>query len=416
MRIASGLVLAALVSGTAAFAYTLEQAAQPAEYPPSSFRGDVYVDSRGCAYARGSVGGTASWVPRISSDRKSVVCGLTPTANVTSVATRPPPPPAPPPPAEMAAPAAMPTVAAAPLPVATTPAPALAAEIRTVAVTCPVDGSTARVRIGGGTVGVRCPAGRTTAQSFIIRSANGDRTRLIARPAAPVATAASPTLSGGVGDVVADGRVYIGRPGNAGGLTASGYAFGNGFGFTDYPGPVDPVPGAATGTVVRIAAPTAITITPPVVPAVPQTVIPEGYRAAWSDDRLNPHRGPRTAYGDAQMAATMTVDTVPMRSINPAPARGLIAGTARAPVYSTKSNATPAAASGYRYVQVGTFNVPSNATNAAAVLRNLGLPGRVAETASGKTVVIAGPFDRVAELNDALSKARRAFPDAFLRN
>jgi len=31
-------------------------------------------------------------------------------------------------------------------------------------------------------------------------------------------------------------------------------------------------------------------------------IVPEGYRPAWSDGRLNPMRGPRSAAGDAQMA------------------------------------------------------------------------------------------------------------------
>jgi hypothetical protein len=30
---------------------------------------------------------------------------------------------------------------------------------------------------------------------------------------------------------------------------------------------------------------------------------PPGYKPAWEDDRLNPYRGPRSAYGDAQMHA-----------------------------------------------------------------------------------------------------------------
>lgn len=42
--------------------------------------------------------------------------------------------------------------------------------------------------------------------------------------------------------------------------------------------------------------------------------IPKGYKAAWMDGRLNPHRGPRTAFGDAQMAQLWT-DTVPAELI-----------------------------------------------------------------------------------------------------
>ncbi len=175
-------------------------------------------------------------------------------------------------------------------------------------------------------------------------------------------------------------------------------------------------PTAATSS----AAPLSVTIAPP---APAPVAIPEGYRAAWRDGRLNPNRGPQTAYGDAQMAATVTIDEVPMRTADPAPARGLIGEAANGAVYSSRSPATqPVAAApaanptGYRYVQVGMFNVPDNATRAAAKLRSLGLQGRVARTASGKTVVISGPYDQSAALNAALAKARGAFPDAFLRN
>lgn len=66
----------------------------------------------------------------------------------------------------------------------------------------------------------------------------------------------------------------------------------------------------------------AASTTPPVVAtAAPQTsaapvavtVIPAGYRAAWTDGRLNPQRGPRTEQGDAAMAQVWDTSTVPMR-------------------------------------------------------------------------------------------------------
>ena len=40
--------------------------------------------------------------------------------------------------------------------------------------------------------------------------------------------------------------------------------------------------------------------------------IPDGYKAAWTDGRLNALRGPRTEAGDAAMALVWT-DAVPMR-------------------------------------------------------------------------------------------------------
>lgn len=40
--------------------------------------------------------------------------------------------------------------------------------------------------------------------------------------------------------------------------------------------------------------------------------VPPGFRPAWSDGRLNPLRGPRTAQGDAQMLRIWT-ETVPMK-------------------------------------------------------------------------------------------------------
>jgi hypothetical protein len=437
LRNASGLALAVILSGTAASAYTLQQASKPAENPPASYRSDVYVDSRGCAYVRASIGSTVNWVPRLSSDRKTVICGLTPTAKATGMASaRPPAPPAPPPPAALTAAAATTTApAAAPAAPVAAPKPSAPAEIsRTMSVTCPADGSTARVRIGSDTVAVKCAPGQTTAKSYIIQHGNGERTRLVANPA-PIAAPAPRTVARVPATPMPAGstaRVVIGgvAPGSV--PAPDGYGFGRGLGVSSGPGVSDPVP--SPGQAVRRAP---VQIAPrgsvpagsysvPPVPNAGRVVIPSGYRPAFGDDRLNPNRGPQAAYGDQQMAATWDTSKVPMREANPAPARGLIAQPdAGGVTLFTKSPSavptavaqSPAPAAAKRYVQVGAFNVAANAQRAAARLQALGLPGRVVQTRSGRTVVVAGPYDSATALGNALATARSGgFSDAFLRN
>ncbi|MFD1344286.1 SPOR domain-containing protein, partial [Litorisediminicola beolgyonensis] len=50
----------------------------PAEFPPASYEGRQYIDSRGCYYVRAGFDGAIDWVPRISRSRQHV-CGGTPT-------------------------------------------------------------------------------------------------------------------------------------------------------------------------------------------------------------------------------------------------------------------------------------------------------------------------------------------------
>jgi len=121
----------------------------------------------------------------------------------------------------------------------------------------------------------------------------------------------------------------------------------------------------------------------------PVPAIPEGYRAVWTDGRLNPNRGPNPHVASAPQMST--------RSVVPS-----------AP-----------AASGQRYVQVGTFAEAANARNATAVLIGAGLPaarGSLTRGGRAMTVVLAGPFASQVELMNALATARSAgFNDAFLR-
>lgn len=422
-------------------AYTLDQAAQPRELPPAGYSGLTYVDSRGCAYVRGSVGGSATWVARLSGDRKTVVCGLTPTfANARPVNVAPPAPLTPPAPSAVAPvataavtnaprPGAMPapTAFAAVAPAAPV-APAASAPLRSMTVTCPAPGTTARVRVGGDTVSITCSASQTRPATMMVRHPNGDTTRLIVNPPATAVAAAPmpslPSLPATGGSVSPQVRIGGTAPGGA------SNGFGNGYGVLSGPAypPMDPVPSAgSTALTGGRTIPTSQLSAIPARPLVPSQVAPPaGYREAWSDGRLNPNRGPRTALGDAQMAGVFDTTRVPMREVAPRPAAGLIVTptgdsdwmlSSKTPAASAVSVPAPIATGGYRYVQVGMFNVPGNAEAAAARLRALGLPGKVAQTASGRTVVVAGPYADAAALQNALNLARRnGFGDAFLRS
>ena len=81
----------------------------------------------------------------------------------------------------------------------------------------------------------------------------------------------------------------------------------------------DENPTLASADRVVVTSPVAVSVAPKSVkkttkPHANNENIPQGYRAAWTDDRLNPNRGPRTAEGDASMYQVWT-DSVPMRLI-----------------------------------------------------------------------------------------------------
>jgi hypothetical protein len=79
----------------------------------------------------------------------------------------------------------------------------------------------------------------------------------------------------------------------------------------------------------------------------------------------------------------------------------------------------PAASKGFKYVQVGTYGVQTNARNASSKLKTIGLPTRVAKIerkGQAFQIVLAGPFKSDASVQKALRAARGAgFSDAFPR-
>ena len=62
--VVSAALLAAVLGSNAAFAQqALATIKDPAELPPAGFKGQMYVDSKGCVFLRAGYGGTQLTVP-----------------------------------------------------------------------------------------------------------------------------------------------------------------------------------------------------------------------------------------------------------------------------------------------------------------------------------------------------------------
>ena len=302
---AAVMALTFSLSAGGANALSLREGAQPAETPPSTYTAGTYVDSRGCIYIRAGYGGSVTWVPQVTRDRK-VICGAQPTLRGAAAAPRVAAAPAP---APTRAPAPAPTRAPAPAVAAVavpTPAPAPStAIVRTVTLTCPAGGANKNVRSNGVTVVLRCSAGQVGTISYIVRHGNGERSKVIVNPPVQVAAAPAVRAPAAVSVTVTDERT--GRAGasacpNRTGISAA-YTNATGVRCGPQGTPAVTVRGTATtrSTTGIVTAPASTTrgVAPPA-----------GYRAAWGDDRLNPNRGPRTNQGNAQMNLVWT-QTVP---------------------------------------------------------------------------------------------------------
>lgn len=384
VKVFGGAFLALSLGAGAALAQSAADVGGPRERPPASFTGQQFVDSRGCVFLRAGLGGAVNWVPRVDANRRAM-CGYPPTFGggtrpaAVEVAEAPAPAPAP----VVRAPTRM---AGEPPPESFTPAP--------------VRGVTAPMTVARPVVPVAVPVVTPQRPVMQVETAGSGR-KIACTTSAPVAQRLKLTNGGTVvictrGDGTLEGArapVYpVGSPVGAsleapGGMVPLGQPSGIGNG----------KPGRVVRDDVRV---------------------PEGYKMAWEDDRLNPLRGVGTAEGQAAQDQVWT-RKVPAEAV--VTERRVVVSTqnavAQAPLrVSTKS--APAAAGG-AYVQVGSFGVPANAEGASARLAALGLPvARSQGRIGGKAVqvVLAGPFGSAGEAQAALSAARRAgFGDAFIR-
>ncbi|WP_158968725.1 SPOR domain-containing protein [Chachezhania sediminis] len=291
-----------LASATASAAQSLRNLPPPAEYPPNSYTGSQYVDSRGCVYIRAGFAGAVTWVPRVMRNRQQL-CGYQQTQVAGTTPTKPLPDNGP----QInlgsqtaTAPVAAPRSAPVPAPVPAVRAPA---PTTTVAATQPASSSSRPVRVVAAPVSAPVP-GRAS-RVIVERPGAPAETVRVAVPPAPMGAASAPILSGRV--VSVDGRLSVSpntrvverhiwekRQNTTGMTTPRGYV---------------PVwdddrlnPHRAERTL---------------VPAQPSNTFttPRGFVSVWDDGRLNTQRGPRT---QSQVAATDQIwsRTVP-RTLKP---------------------------------------------------------------------------------------------------
>ncbi|WP_291239413.1 SPOR domain-containing protein [Gemmobacter sp.] len=429
----------------------MSQIGGPKEQPPAGFKGQMYVDSRGCVFLRAGLNGNTSWVPRVSRDRKAL-CGYPPTAAAMArpveVAT----------PAEIAAPARVAEAAPAPRatgkPLNTVASVKTPPSIRAAGPSRPVDPYLARAlpaqmapqgvvvapapvvvaaaaprqgaevvmpatRLSGNRIGCyqSAPVPRVVALSnggsaVLCTKGDGSLVGLRAPVYAKVAMGEGNRVGAGLyepaGVPVARGNISADQLGNSHRTTV----------VVSHAAPVASAPG-------RVVVRSSDLTNPPVV-------VPEGYKLAWRDDRLNPYRGMGTAQGQAQQDQVWTRQ-VPAQlqgqngrivvsskgQAAAAPVRLRVSSKSEPQAQVTPVPQVRAVRAGGLYVQVGTFGVPANAEGARARLRAAGLPTGTAQVNKGGKalqMVMAGPFGDAGSAQAALNAARAAgFGDAYIR-
>lgn len=392
--IASGLIASTLWA-PALQAQSLNSAGPPAEFPPDSYKGSQYVDSRGCMYIRAGIDGVVDWVPRLSRDRKQI-CGQTPTGVAGASARNPAPQ------AEMITlpqsqqPAAQPVAAAKPAkpePAKTQPAAAAAAPAA-----APQKAAQAPAPAPAAPAEPACDGVSALSAQYMNKGARCGPQEISPNIYVPPQSHMRLTPNTRVMPV----HVYQQRRLSRHLEVPPGYRR------------VWEDDRLNTRRTVRTLKPAVITS---------NGTAPQGYAYVMrDDDRHNPNRGLRTAEGDAQMAMIWT-STVPRRLVEkpldrPVVKASYLAATAPAEAaavmrLSTRSAPDAPAPQGLRrrYVRAATFADADLARAEAQKLAALGLPVRLGHLKRGGAaykVVLAGPFTGGAKAEAALAKVRGA--------
>jgi hypothetical protein len=298
----------------------------PAEFPPTSFKSTQYVDSRGCVYIRAGVDGATQWIPRLTRQRRHI-CGMEPTkianagpaaptrrANVVQITLDSPVEAEP-----VSAPAQRQTRKQASK-VAVKPAPAAVTQARTRVATPSAAAQSAPAPKGTARTVVRRSAAPTPTIASPEPTPKPAPVRVAARAdntAAPVTKAVRDACSGApvLSSVYVNNGTQIAiRCGKrmTPAVTMAKAAT---------PAPVGPV--RKTRTLGEPLPETSFAGSTRVVPLHvyraqqnrPTFKVPHGFRLAWDDDRLNPHRAEGTLDGYNAMNLVWT-KTTPRRLID----------------------------------------------------------------------------------------------------
>ncbi|MCD1627083.1 MAG: SPOR domain-containing protein [Paracoccaceae bacterium] len=442
----AALVVLSSFAGSAPADAQSQRYREPAEFPPASFTGTQYVDSRGCIFVRAGIGGATAWVPRVTSSRQNL-CGATPTfANGA------------PPQTATTAQAAIPPGAIL-ITRPQTPTARPTAEARPAQVVAPQP-----ARVAATPPRVAAPSQPRTVNARMAPQAPV----IIERPGRPMQTIASITTPPTIGKAAqAQPQTPVANRCAAAGVRC-GPQTQDPTGYRSGTGPIVATPGMVVrrSDLHRLDPQTRI-VPRHVAEAQAQVaganVVPKGYRPVWTDDRLNPLRAHGTVAGQKAMELVWT-DTVPRRLIdrrtgrdmtayNPnvvypytdlatqtragvLAARNITVSTSgrvheqpkakprqQVPVAQVTTRSTPQHAPhklAARYVQVGAFANPANADGAIRRLQAAGLPvstSNVTRKGTSMRVILAGPFASSGALSQGLGIARSAgFRDAFARN
>ncbi|WP_353474450.1 SPOR domain-containing protein [Salipiger sp. H15] len=413
----------ALIAGEAA-AQRIETISTPAELPPASYSGPQYVDSRGCVFVRAGFGDAVVWVPRVSRAGEPV-CGYAPSLAGQSRTATPPAPAATP--AETPAPAPSPKPAPAPTTARATPAPVPAP----APAPARASGQPMTTVASKPATVVKAPASKPPAAPAPRVVAAVPATKAAPAPVQPaqparglVGGACAPGFSG---EIVSNGRTVRCGPQTEPYATEvrRGEAPAKGKNVYIYNGD-----GTGSWQDGKLLVPGSTRILPRHVyeegPAE-RTVIPAGYRPAWEDDRLNPHRALQTVKGyyDSQRVWTHDVpraSTAGTVVTAQAPRVRFEGDPALRPAQSTVQSGTLIAAASDsadtpRFIQIGAFSSVEKAEAATRRLRAAGLPvQQLARSSDGLRLLRVGPYEEDRAAERALARVRATgYREAELR-